>query len=48
VLEEVDLQAAVSSSEQATRSSVSFVPDAGARVIATRRQPAPVDLPTAA
>jgi cytochrome P450 family 135 len=48
VLEEVDLQAAVSSSEQATRSSVSFVPDAGARVIATRRQPAPVDLSTAA
>jgi cytochrome P450 family 135 len=48
VLEEVDLRAAVSSSEQATRSSVSFVPDAGARVIATRRQPAPVDLSTAA
>jgi cytochrome P450 len=48
VLEEVDLQAAVSDSEQATRSSVSFVPEGGARVIATRRRPTPVDLPTAA
>jgi len=48
VLREIDLRAAVSQSESAARSSVSFVPDGGARVIATRRRPAPVGLPTAA
>lgn len=48
VLREIDLRAAVSRSESAARSSVSFVPDGGARVIATRRKRAPVGLPTAA
>jgi cytochrome P450 len=48
VLREVDLRVAVSRSEGAARSSVSFVPDGGARVIATRRRPAPVGLPAAA
>lgn len=47
VLREVDLQAADSRSEGAMRSSVSFAPDGGARVIATprgraREQAAPV------
>jgi cytochrome P450 len=37
VLREVDLRAADSRSEGAARSSVSFVPDGGARVLATRR-----------
>jgi cytochrome P450 family 135 len=48
VLSEVDLRPAVSRSEAAARSSVSFAPDGGATVIATRRRSAPVDLPTAA
>lgn len=41
VLREVELSAAESRSESAARSSVSFVPDGGARVVATRR-PAPL------
>jgi cytochrome P450 len=48
VLSEVDLRAAQSRSEGAARSSVSFAPDGGATVIATRRTPAPVDMPAAA
>jgi cytochrome P450 family 135 len=48
VLSEVDLQPAESRSEGAARSSVSFVPDGGAMVIATRRRPSGVDLPAAA
>jgi cytochrome P450 len=48
VLREVDLRPAISRSEGAARSSVSFAPDGGARVIATRRMPAPVDLMPAA
>ena len=48
VLREVDLRAAVSRSEGPARSSVSFVPDGGARVIATRRRRAAVGLPAAA
>ncbi len=48
VLSEVELRAAVSRSEAAARSSVSFAPDGGATVIATRRRTTPVDLPTAA
>jgi len=48
VLSEVDLRPAESRSEAAARSSVSFAPDGGAMVIATRRRSAPVDLPTAA
>jgi cytochrome P450 family 135 len=48
VLQEVNLQPAASRSESAARSSVSFAPDGGATVIATRHKPAPVDLPTAA
>jgi cytochrome P450 len=48
VLSEVDLRPAASRSEGAARSSVSFAPDGGATVIATRRRPASVDLPTAA
>ena len=48
VLSEVDLRPAGSRSERAARSSVSFVPDAGATVIATRRRRSPVGLPTAA
>jgi cytochrome P450 len=38
VLQEVDLQAVESRSEGASRSSVSFAPDGGARVLATRRR----------
>jgi cytochrome P450 family 135 len=48
VLSEVDLRPAESRSEGAARSSVSFAPDGGATVIATRRRRAEVDLPTAA
>jgi cytochrome P450 len=48
VLSEVELRPAASRSEGAARSSVSFAPDGGATVIATRRRPAGVDLPTAA
>jgi cytochrome P450 family 135 len=48
VLSEVDLRPAASHSEGAARSSVSFAPDGGATVIATRRRPLGVDLPTAA
>jgi cytochrome P450 family 135 len=48
VLSEVDLHPAESRSEGAARSSVSFAPDGGATVIATRRRRAEVDLPTAA
>jgi cytochrome P450 len=48
VLSEVDLHPAGSRSEGAARSSVSFAPDGGATVIATRRRPAGVDLPAAA
>jgi hypothetical protein len=48
VLSEVDLRPAESRSEGAARSSVSFAPDGGATVIATRRRPAGVELPTAA
>lgn len=40
VLREVDLRAAGTRSEGATRSSVSFAPDGGARVVATRRRSA--------
>jgi cytochrome P450 family 135 len=47
VLREVELRPAASRSESAARSSVSFAPDGGAMVIATRRRPASV-LPTAA
>jgi cytochrome P450 len=38
VLREVELQAVESRSEGASRSSVSFAPDGGARVLATRRR----------
>jgi cytochrome P450 len=48
VISEVDLTPAESRSEGAARSSVSFAPDGGATVIATRRRRAEVDLPTAA
>jgi cytochrome P450 family 135 len=48
VLSEVDLSPARSRSEGAARSSVSFAPDGGATVIATRRRGVPVDLPAAA
>jgi cytochrome P450 len=48
VLREVDLHPAESRSEGAARSSVSFAPDGGATVIATRRRPADAELPTAA
>ncbi|MGO9320842.1 MAG: cytochrome P450 [Solirubrobacteraceae bacterium] len=48
VLSEVDLRPAQSRSEGAARSSVSFVPDGGATVIATRRRVAGVGLPAAA
>jgi cytochrome P450 len=48
VIEEVDLRPAVSRSEAAARSSVSFVPEGGATVIATRRRRAGVNLPAAA
>jgi cytochrome P450 len=39
VLSELDLRAADAASEGPIRSSVSFVPDGGARVVATRRMP---------
>jgi cytochrome P450 family 135 len=39
VLSELDLRAADADSEGPVRSSVSFVPDGGARVVATRRMP---------
>jgi cytochrome P450 family 135 len=39
VLEQVDLRAAVSGSEGVARSSVSFAPDGGALVVASRRDP---------
>jgi cytochrome P450 family 135 len=48
VLTEVDLRPAESRSEGAARSSVSFAPDGGAAVIATRSRPGRVRLPTAA
>lgn len=48
VLSEVELRPAASRSEGAARSSVSFAPDGGATVIATRRRAAGVDLPAAA
>lgn len=48
VLSEVDLRPAVSRSEGAARSSVSFAPDGGALVIATRRMPATADVPASA
>jgi cytochrome P450 len=48
VLSEVDLRPAESRSEGAARSSVSFAPDGGATVIATRRRPVPVEVPAAA
>jgi cytochrome P450 len=48
VLTEVDLRPAESRSEGAARSSVSFAPDGGATVIATRRRRASVDVPAAA
>jgi cytochrome P450 family 135 len=48
VLSEVELRPAQSRSEGASRSSVSFAPDGGARVIATRRRAAGVDFPAAA
>jgi cytochrome P450 len=48
VLSEVDLSAAESRSEGAARSSVSFAPDGGATVIATRRTSASIDVPAAA
>jgi cytochrome P450 family 135 len=48
VLSEVELRPAESRSERAARSSVSFAPDGGATVLATRRSSAPVDLPSAA
>jgi cytochrome P450 len=47
VLNEVELRPAASRSEGAARSSVSFAPDGGATVIATRRRPAGVGLPSA-
>jgi len=48
VLSEVELHPAESRSERAARSSVSFAPDGGATVLATRRGTTAVDLPTAA
>jgi cytochrome P450 len=48
VLREVDLRAAASRSEGPTRSSVSFAPDGGARVIATPRRSAREGAPAAA
>jgi cytochrome P450 len=46
VLREVELSAAESRSESAARSSVSFVPDGGARVVATRRSLNPTNAST--
>ncbi|MEA2208267.1 MAG: cytochrome family [Solirubrobacteraceae bacterium] len=43
VVRELDLRAANAGTEAPVRSSVSFAPDGGARVIATRRTPAPSD-----
>jgi cytochrome P450 family 135 len=43
VLREFDLRPATAGAEDAARSSVSFAPGAGARVIATRRMPGPSD-----
>jgi cytochrome P450 len=43
VLREFDLRPAISGDEEAARSSVSFAPGGGARVIATRRAPGPAD-----
>jgi len=43
VLREFDLRPASSGDEEAARSSVSFAPGGGARVIATRRTPGPAD-----
>ncbi len=48
VLSEVDLRPAESRSEGAARSSVSFAPDGGALVIATRRRPDDATVPLAA
>jgi cytochrome P450 family 135 len=48
VLRELDLRAADARSERAMRSSVSFAPAAGARVLATRRRAAPRGTPAAA
>lgn len=48
VLSEVELRPAVSRSEGVTRSSVSFAPDGGALVIATRRTPAQATTPAPA
>lgn len=48
VLNEVELRPAESRSEGAARSSVSFAPDGGATVIATRRRRVGVDLPAVA
>lgn len=48
VLEEVELRPAISGSEGPTRSSVSFAPDGGATVIATRRTRPTVETATAA
>jgi cytochrome P450 len=45
VLREVDLRAAARRSEGATRSSVSFAPDGGARVVAARRDGARAVIP---
>jgi cytochrome P450 len=46
VLNEVDLRPAYTRSEGVTRSSVSFAPDGGARVVAARREAVPTDTPT--
>jgi cytochrome P450 family 135 len=43
VLREFDLRPATDEAEEAARSSVSFAPGGGARVIATRRAPGPAD-----
>jgi cytochrome P450 len=48
VLTEVDLSPAISRSEAAARSSVSFAPDGGATVIATRRRSAAAGVPAPA
>jgi cytochrome P450 family 135 len=48
VLQEVELSPAGSGSEGAARSSVSFAPDAGALVVATRRRSATADAPALA
>ena len=47
VLREVDLRPAATGSEAAVRSSVSFAPNGGARVIATRRRSARAATPAA-